>query len=563
MKGVREVVWYLILLMNSIMYFAQKIIAVTFVLLLPLMLFGQLAEVESVTQWCNRVGGTIEINILDDQVEDYTFYWSHSNSQDLTVSDLEPGIYYFFIENKAGCSQTLIIEIIDFTSCTSVIQQSWDDEECVFNLEVVLSNFFGIGIDPEFINVEWNIQNLSGAIVTVVIPDGQKSVEICYEYGVPNAGDSGVEGEEECCTGEGCLTLTRPPGPSLCEGPSGGCGLKINEVFSKEGESFVEFVVTGGEEACDKGCDFRNVIIDDNNGDLIKRIYDEETYTGKIDEGYIRLNNNPDWSSVPVGALIVLHEDSKSDVFVDDPGDSDGDQVYSLWIRNDAYLVGFTRSIGSVIPFYEYDGFPVLPKWEFIDVDLGYDGLQVRQSSERSHALALGYDEINTVRTSGTIPIQYDEAFSSSLSVILSGGAYDLSDGYIVSEGSPSTITPGASNTVANETFIETLRDCGKSKALFAKKREVNVDAASYGVFPNPTNGNTVVTIVSPYSTEGYLVITSASGQMFKKEPISVASLSTTLNMPASFKELPAGLYFIDLILDGQSIGVKKIVLTK
>jgi hypothetical protein len=72
-----------------------------------------------------------------------------------------------------------------------------------------------------------------------------------------------------------------------------------------------------------------------------------------------------------------------------------------------------------------------------------------------------------------------------------------------------------------------------------------------------------VVTIVSPYSTEGYLVITSASGQMFKKEPISVASLSTTLNMPASFKELPAGLYFIDLILDGQSIGVKKIVLTK
>src|ERR1700750_123794 len=86
-------------------------------------------------------------------------------------------------------------------------------------------------------------------------------------------------------------------------------------------KEYIEFVVKG-QATCNNSCaDLRGWIFDDNNG-----WYGS---TG-ISPGCYRFKNDPNWSCVPYGSIIVVYnsDDVNASLPPDDPTDANNDHVY-------------------------------------------------------------------------------------------------------------------------------------------------------------------------------------------------------------------------------------------
>lgn len=133
------------------------------------------------------------------------------------------------------------------------------------------------------------------------------------------------------------ITQTGACAPSL---PSSQ-GLLINEWSNgpSGSQEYYEFVVAG---QCGDLVDIRGYILDDNNGTFSATF----PSSSGIAPGHLRLTNNAQWASIPVGSLIVVYNDDEPNPSLppDDINDSDNDSLYVI-PHNEASLFEITTDL--------------------------------------------------------------------------------------------------------------------------------------------------------------------------------------------------------------------------
>ncbi|MBL0008627.1 MAG: T9SS type A sorting domain-containing protein [Saprospiraceae bacterium] len=75
-------------------------------------------------------------------------------------------------------------------------------------------------------------------------------------------------------------------------------------------------------------------------------------------------------------------------------------------------------------------------------------------------------------------------------------------------------------------------------------------------IFPNPTNGSLTLELKSPALSEMMLRVTSLTGQVVLEVQMEPGKFIHTIKT----NYLPEGLYFLQMISDGQMVSVNKFV---
>lgn len=237
---------------------------------------------------------------------------------------------------------------------------------------------------------------------------------------------------------------------SLC---SGAQQLIINE-FSQGAngsQEYIELVVVGQRSCTGDSCaDIRGWIIDDNNG-----WYGAASAQG-IAPGHIRFSNDPNWSCVPYGSIILLYNlGDKNPVITmaDDPTDANNDNVYVLPSVSPLLEGSTTTPLSPSSLTYVYPTgttYTPSPAWNAIGLANTGDAVIVVDPTAPGvahHSIAYG---------------NLTNAAAAVISKTVSGGAknYYLSNDQFTSSAAytvgnaPADETPGAPNSPANTTWI-------------------------------------------------------------------------------------------------------------
>lgn len=520
-------------------------------------LFAQYAELGEIRQACDGYGGSVEIIFIGEgPIADYTYAWSHSGSQDLTLENLPVGEYEFYIQDRFGCSQTILFEITDPFICKPVFTSKWISQKCAYRVVVDFQTIEGVSINPSSFDVVWNYGNLVGSTVVLTFPTtSQQVLELCATYSLVNG-----EGNS-CCSGTACVTLKRPTIIKPCYDP--GCTLVVNEVGKKGDDSFVELVVVSTKDDCFRGCDLREVIIDDNNGNLINDPLPlDQIFSQNVSNGYLKLKDIPSWNNVPLGSMIVIYEKSKSGRVFSDPTDANKDGVYVVHAQDAIHLEGFTNNAQTGLYHYSFTGFPTNPKWEFIDPNPGYDGFQtVKTDNEVGHAIAFGQSASTHKGETATVYADYNNLNNSQdFIAALQDGNYTSSQSYVATTNTI-VASPGRPNTVANETFIRDLLDCGKVSAQ--KSQVVTGDDFTFLVTPNPVRFHGEIKIRSSSERELTLRYSNVSGAEIFKQNITINIGESRLPLPDQVVSMPAGLYVVNVYAKDQFMFSRKFIVSK
>lgn len=499
---------------------------------------AQLAEVVDLYYSCQGENGGARIGILEGSQEDYYYVWSHDGREELYHDDLAPGIYYFYIEDRFGCKEEIEIEILSASGCYAKPNYYFDTEKCVYVVGVSVYNNENVPIYSPAVEITYDYNNLSGSPVELTIPQGLNSIELEYEYTVNGLAD------QPCCNKTGSLTIYRSKRPCL----RSHCSLVVNEVVKAKKFSYVELLVVGNNPlACKSGCDVRNAIIDDNNGDLITDDPPlEELYSSPISKGYVSLNDKPSWEKVPVGSRIVLYRDLKNGLWEQDPTDVDQDGAYFVWIKDTDYIDGYYTGPQSELITYEHNGIPTTPDWEFIDFGVNYDGIQTYiPGSQSKHSVATGPHNIEAVGGSSTLPIVCNIQDTTKAHLCLTDDRHDLPGSYLIANGSISDYTPGYGNSEANQLFIDEQSKCNTSESLptlYANKKDKNKQL-SITVFPSPFYDEVKLSGESPKGGTVEITVSSLEGVIICKADASVKDGRYSVDITSCLSNLPSSMY--------------------
>jgi gliding motility-associated-like protein len=227
--------------------------------------------------------------------------------------------------------------------------------------------------------------------------------------------------------------------------------LRINEVSQGASgtKEYVELVVVGTRTCTDSCADIREWLIDDNSGWL-------GAGSGQgIATGCMRFANDPNWSCVPYGSIILVYNDGDMNGSITqapDPTDANNDNVYivpasSAYMERHASLPISPSSLAFVYP---NTGYISGGSWSTMGLANTGDGVIITSPANLGAAYhSLGYGGIGN---SG----------GASIYIGTSGGGtvYYLTDNQFNqvaswSTGSvPGNETPGAGNTPANTAWI-------------------------------------------------------------------------------------------------------------
>jgi gliding motility-associated-like protein len=227
--------------------------------------------------------------------------------------------------------------------------------------------------------------------------------------------------------------------------------LRINEVSQGASgtKEYVELVVVGNRTCTDSCADIRGWIVDDNSGWL-------GAGSGQgIATGCMRFANDPNWSCVPYGSIILIYNDGDvngSITQAPDPSDANNDNVYvipasSNMMERHPSLPVSPSSLGFVYPS---TGFVAGGSWSTMGLANTGDAIIITDPAN----LGQGYHSLGF----GSI----SNSTNASIYFSTSGGArvYYLSDDQYNTVGSwvvgnvPQDESPGVPNTAANATWI-------------------------------------------------------------------------------------------------------------
>jgi gliding motility-associated-like protein len=254
--------------------------------------------------------------------------------------------------------------------------------------------------------------------------------------------------------------------------------LLINE-FSQGlsgSKEYVEFIVKG-QRLCNDSCaDIRGWIFDDNNG----------WYgTGASSAGFYRFKNDPSWSCVPYGSIIVVYNPADVNLHVpaDDPTDADADHVYILPVNSP--LIEFN---GSSI--YSNIGFTPSVNWSGIVLNNTNDAVQTIDPNNltvAAHAVSYG--------TNYYAPVNIAPSGAGQTVYYLTNGLYNTAAAW--TKGNvPSQETPGVANTSDNATWLNGMNiNQGAVPTIITKNETICAGQLPYlwNGFNLTTGGNAIV----------------------------------------------------------------------
>lgn len=228
--------------------------------------------------------------------------------------------------------------------------------------------------------------------------------------------------------------------------------LVINEVSQGTGTAeYIEFVVVGTPN-CNTSCiDLRGYILDDNNG------WHATGGSVGIAPGCVRLSNNPIWSCVKMGTILVMYYGPSRNAAIppDDVTDTDGDCLFIFSHNNTTLLERDTLNPNSSNA--SYVGFTTTPIAQTVNI------LGMRNDGDAFHTV------LNTSATNVTHSVCWGNN-TIDCNIYFTGSAAGLvfyntgSDPYLQSgwaSGSVGTAaeSPGLANSPANAAWISSMNN--------------------------------------------------------------------------------------------------------
>jgi len=217
--------------------------------------------------------------------------------------------------------------------------------------------------------------------------------------------------------------------------------LAVNE-FSQGAsgnKEYLELVVLGTRSCNDSCADIRGWLFDDNNG-----------WYGNtaISPGCYRFKDDPAWSCVPYGSLIVIYNsgDINASLPPADPTDANNDKVYVLPITSPLLEMHNTIPSGSSMT-YPSSGFGAATTWTNLALNNSNDAVQVIDPANLGsayHAVSYG---------SGVVAPVHISSSGSQKVYYLGNDQYNLSAAWVAGNV-PANETPGMPNTPANAAWI-------------------------------------------------------------------------------------------------------------
>lgn len=174
-------------------------------------------------------------------------------------------------------------------------------------------------------------------------------------------------------------------------------GLYINEVSQgpSGAKEYVELLVVGTPTCFSiPTLDLRGWYIDDNNG-----FHASGTGTG-IAQGCIRFTQDPLWAAIPIGTIIVIHNDAdvNSSVPANDLSMSDGNCRLIIPVSNCNLLEKHTSLPSTSIATYPSSGFSSCGSWTNISMANTDDSFQtINPSGALFHSVSWGNNTTSTI----------------------------------------------------------------------------------------------------------------------------------------------------------------------
>lgn len=515
-----------------------------FVAFFPRVSFGQFAELVRLNHSCNGAGGSVAYELTGDPNQ-YTYYWEHG-ATDLALFDLPPGIYTLIVQDIFGCTEEFEVEILGFTGCMMSYQVQSTFDPCVAEIRILVTTTTGYIIDQAALNIEW--EDGSNAGLNRLVP-----ISSVGEYCVTITTNS----ENPCCLLNECISVRSNPN----------CGqvykcdkdVIVNEINrNTDGRGqYVEILVTGKCE-CDKTIDLRGLILDDNNGLLIPanetvNPYNLEESIG-ANAGYLVFSNNPIWSAVPTGSLILIHDET--DEFIsnfpsDDPTDSDGDGLYVLQADNSDFFYAKTGSWNQDTKLLEYSGGLDIAEWERIRISEHADGIQLRmENGDFHHGISQGETNLSV---NNDFALWLGDVTNGNRNCQLIGSDFSDPNDYDCFEPEALLQTPGMANSIMNARLRDTLLSCDETIGTLAFKQKDQVEMRNalaerlkenINIFPNPFSKSINIDFTSIQSGKSNCSLISTSGQSILNQKILTKEGSNTFELNVE-KAIPSGLYFL------------------
>lgn len=215
---------------------------------------------------------------------------------------------------------------------------------------------------------------------------------------------------------------------------------------------FYEFIVAG---KCGDVVDVSGYILDDNNG-TFSTPGSYPSGSG-IAKGHLRLTNHAQWTSIPVGSIIVVYndDDRNSSLPVADPYDSDTDSLYVVPHTNTA-LFEITEDLPNAgVPDSTYS--PAIYSsisWTPLGIANGGDAVQIRKPNG-DYFFGVSYGDSKITGPDNTKI--YNGSMSGKNGYFSNGDFKDPANWDV--GNAPADETPGTFNNSGNEVWLRLMRD--------------------------------------------------------------------------------------------------------
>ncbi|MBS1634325.1 MAG: T9SS type B sorting domain-containing protein [Bacteroidetes bacterium] len=235
--------------------------------------------------------------------------------------------------------------------------------------------------------------------------------------------------------------------------PSFSQQIVVNEVSqgASGAKEYVELLVVGTPTCNAIPCmDLRNYIVDDNNG-----TFASGAGTG-IAAGCIRFKNDPFWSCIPIGTIILIYNDAdqNANIPAQDVSMSDGNCRLVIPISNCTLLEKQTTQPSTSTSTYPIIGFAACGNWNHVGMANSDDSFQtLTPSGTLIHAVSWGNN------TSSTI-IYFAGSAGGKVAVMTNAADNNpANQANWVMVGVAGNETPGSPNNAANSAWISSMNN--------------------------------------------------------------------------------------------------------
>lgn len=469
----------------------------------------------------------------------YNYYWMHGPTT-LHIENLTPGTYTLVVINEFGCKQEFVVEILSFEGC------NWTSEvvlrspcEAKITIEVFLMPGM-IPVNENALQIVW-ADGHPPALTRIVPRD--HTADYCVTITLPGAGG------QNCCEIHECFHIVANP---KCKMPP--LRVIVNEINrSQDGSGqYVELLVIGNGE-CSDSIDLRGFHVDDNNGLLIPAndfVTNLNLASIGINPGFISFNENPVWSAVSTGSLIVIRSDGHANfpanMPADDPTDADHNGVYIVAADNNDYFTARSGTWNNNEKQAAYNGYLVPLSWSLIEISSAADGMQVRNpDGTYCHGISLGETAFSATNN---FPLWITNSNAGNKTCMLTGIDYTSKTAFQCVPSDEGLQSPGMANSNDNAALISTLKDCTDERS--SAKGTIAVNASTVNnkltVFPNPFSGEINIKLESIASGNTHAVIYAVTGSILLEHSWACEEGESTANLRVQ-DSLPPGMLLLQI----------------